>query len=326
MPNHLSLIDDGPRLVEHLASAETMAREPAPVDVMAMAPPNPPKELQAQFVGASYDDAYREAVSFVRAIDDWSGRHGLGSIHDLGHVLDFGSGWGRISRVLATQIEPHRILATDVDPLMAALVGQSLPGVSVLTVDPLPPTVLGRNSVELVTAFSVFSHLSPGAHAAWAKEFGRIVKPGGLVVATFLDETFFAKVRAATAAKNRGEGGFADLLGNLFPDVDAAERAFKNGQVAYAGNGGGGVRTGDFYGWAAAPRAYVKRTWGEQGFDVVEWVRSEVLFPQACAVLRRRQLTDTGRLQLEGRRVAHSAGRGLPLAAKKAIRARLKRA
>ena len=66
-----------------------------------------------------------------------------------------------------------------------------------------------------------------------------------------------------------------------------ARAAYHRGEAAYAGTGGGGVRTGDYYGWAAMPPPFMARTWGSAGFEIVEWVPSGVLFPQAMVGLRR---------------------------------------
>ncbi len=142
---------------------------------------------------------------------------------------------------------------------------------------------------DAVFAFSVFSHLSPEAHAAWAQEFGRIVMPGGIVFVTLLDEAFLDELVGYRAARANGSTSeFTTALAGLFPDLDATRRDFRLGHPIYAGTGGGGVRTGDYYGWAAIPNEFMARTWGAAGFDIVEWVPSGVLFSQAMVGLRHR--------------------------------------
>ena len=59
---------------------------------------------------------------------------------------------------------------------------------------------MATGAVDLSLAYSVFSHLSPDAPAAWAAEFGRITKPGGAIAITVLEADFFDHV---AAAKNR---------------------------------------------------------------------------------------------------------------------------
>ena len=280
----------GVDLVTQLSKAETLAVMPGVVDITQRTPPNPPVHIQEQFVGASYEAAYVEAFSFVNFAAKWSAEQGRGALPTLDGILDFGSGWGRITRVLLTQnVHPRHVFVADVDQDMTALVNVSLPGITALTVDPMPPTLLNDATFDLVTAFSVFSHLSPGAHEAWAFEFGRLVVDGGLVVLTALDRVFFDQIQGSKDSVDRGEATpAAASLAGTFPDLAAAIATFDQGGIAYAGTGGGGVRTGDFYGWAAASRAYIERTWGTAGFDIVEWVPSGVMFQQAAVAMRRR--------------------------------------
>lgn len=277
-------------LVEAFARAQTLKSLPPIVDVLREAPPNPPEDIQAQFVGASYKVAYAEAGSFVRVADEWSTRRRGRGLAASSRVVDFGSGWGRIVRMLLAQVEPARLYALDVDQGMTALVNVTIPGINALTVNPLPPTVLGDATVDTVTAFSVFSHLSPDAHEAWAREFGRIVRPSGMVFLTVLDATFFDQVEGMQKAVAGGsEDTFALSLAQCFPDLADVRARFKAGEPAYAGLGGGGVRTGDYYGWAAIPKVFVERVWGDAGFDITEWVPSGTLFPQAMVGLVRRE-------------------------------------
>lgn len=276
-------------LVREFSSAETLKELPQVVDVTRNAPLNPPEAVQARFVGASYVPAYEEAASFVNTAEKWWGKTRGGGLASANHVIDFGSGWGRISRMLLARVAPAKLFAVDVDLEMTALVGTTLPGLNVMTVDPLPPTVFGDGVADAALAFSVFSHLSPQAHEAWAQEFGRVIAPKGMVFITVLDSVFFDQVKATKDAVAAGStDAFALSLSQCFPDLAETRRQYSAGEPAYAGLGGGGVLTGDYYGWAAVPPEYVKRVWGHAGFDVVEWVPSGTLFQQAMVGLVRR--------------------------------------
>jgi hypothetical protein len=277
------------RLIHSFASGEIMADVPPVVDVFTAPPLNPPASIQIAFVGAQQLEAFAEAASFVRVADQWSIRHRQQSLQTASHIVDFGSGWGRISRFLLAYVPPTAVYALDVDVQMTALVESTLPGVNALTVAPLPPTVLRDGVAEAVLAFSVFSHLSPAAHTAWAHEFGRLISPGGMAFVTLLDSAFFDQsARAAVAVAEGDTSTFSYALANLFPDLDDTRARFDRGEPVYAGSGGGGVRTGDYYGWAAIPVEFMRRVWDAAGFDIVEWVPSGVLFAQAMVGLRRR--------------------------------------
>ena len=117
-------------LIDAFAQAETLDSMPAVVDVLHVAPPNPPEAVQAAFVGSSYVRAYEEAASFVRVADQWSQRHKRQGLSASRRVVDFGSGWGRISRFLLTHVPPPSLIALDVDLQMTAFVNSTLPGVT----------------------------------------------------------------------------------------------------------------------------------------------------------------------------------------------------
>ena len=160
-------------LAAHLAAGVTLDAVPRVVNVADVAPSNPPERLQVEFVGRSFEAAYAEADAFIAAVEQVLGALGHAGLKDS-RVLDFGSGWGRISRVLLSQVAPQRLFAADVDPEMTALVNTTLPGINAMTVSPAPPTVLADDSMDVVVAFSVFSHLSEAAHKAWARELARL--------------------------------------------------------------------------------------------------------------------------------------------------------
>lgn len=274
--------------VVSFAKAPSLPELPHIVDVAAVVPPNPPEATQTKFVGLSYEHAYAEAETFVNVVDEFATKHGAGPLSSARRIGDFGSGWGRISRTLLTKIRPMALHALDVDNEMTALINESLPGINALTIDPAPPTVLGDASLDGLLAFSVFSHLSPGAHESWAAEIGRIVAPGGFAAITVLDQEFFAQVAGAQAAVKAGEAdAFATELAKTFDDAKAAQSAYAAGEIQYSGIGGGEVRTGDYYGWAAAPPEYIQRVWGAAGFRMVEWIPSGTLFPQALVFMLR---------------------------------------
>ena len=228
-------------------------------------------------------------------------------------MLDLGSGWGRISRVLLSAMPPGQLFAADVDQEMTALVNVSLPGVNALTVTPEPPTVLATGSMDVVVAFSVFSHLSGPAHEAWAREIGRLLRPGGVAAITVLGEDFIDVVEGARAAVARGEGdGFSTSMASVIDDPAAARPGFRADRIQFWPTGGGGVRTDDYYCWAAASRRCVERVWGDAGLELASWRPSGELFSQSLAVLVRSDARGAGRVARRARRWArHTVARSV---------------
>ena len=80
---------------------------------------------------------------------------------------------------------------------------------------------------------------------------------------------------------------FAENMAMVFPDIAAARAAFRADRVVFGATGGGGVRSSDYYGWAAVSRRCVERTWGAVGLELVRWRPSGELFSQELAILVR---------------------------------------
>ncbi|GAB3444444.1 hypothetical protein GCM10027517_24100 [Phycicoccus ginsengisoli] len=274
------------RLATNLAEARTILRAPAVVDVGVEIPANPPPEVQAKFVGQVGAPAYLQAYSFVAVVNDLLERRGLPRLADCGRVMDFGSGWGRVSRLLLGSLRATDLYALDVDSSMTALVNTTLPGLNALTVDPFPPTALRSDAFGAVLSFSVFSHLSKQAHIAWAAELGRLVHPGGWVALTLLDDSFFS-MRAEASAQPTGADAAVGPSRENSDDLAADIEGYREGRFWYRSDGSDGPRTSDFYGWAVAPPSFVERVWGEHGFTVVDWIPAHVLFPEALVLLAR---------------------------------------
>lgn len=297
-----------PSYVERLADAETLADVPGIIDPTVEAPLNPPLRIQQKFVGASYLDAYREAERFTdAAFDRWPS--GDASSH---LVLDFGSGWGRITRLLMSRLRADQIWSSDVDAQMTVLLHHTLPGVNAVTNRPMPPTVFHSGGFDAVTAFSVFSHLSEEAHRQWSAEFARVTRPGGKVFITVLEENFLAQIAGAQAAVAAGEAdSFATSLATVVPDARVALEAFRRGEFIFGGGGDDGPREKSFYGWAAAPRTFVERTWASNGFVIESWIPTGELFEQAMVVLRRVDTGPVARAERFARRAVGSLQRRL---------------
>ncbi|MBW8813943.1 MAG: class I SAM-dependent methyltransferase [Caulobacterales bacterium] len=122
-------------------------------------------------------------------------------------VLDWGCGCGRISRHLPRHTSAQ-VLGRDVDALTVGWSARHLPGdfrVSGFS----PPLDLADGAVDGIIAQSVFTHLSRAAQGLWLAELARILRPGGLLLLSFMDEHHHQAHHLGPARADLDAEGFA---------------------------------------------------------------------------------------------------------------------
>lgn len=246
----------------------------------------PSVELQADFVGSSNETALREAWNFYLLMAETRRRHGF-TLGRNTNVLDFGCGWGRYARMFLRDVPPGNLWCADSWDLALDTCRQTgVPG-HLVKVDQLPPSSLPSGHFHTAFAYSVFSHLSPDAHRAWEEEFGRIVRPGGLVFVTTQAVWFFDNCRHLRDHPEDKRSGWHESLAQSFPDYDDSVRRYEAGEFLYSATGGGPSLQPEYYGEAVVPRAHFEREWGHH-FELLDFIADRPRFEQAVAILRRR--------------------------------------
>jgi SAM-dependent methyltransferase len=149
--------------------------------------PLPPRELAARVYALEWSDpdaAYLElGAQTKRQIvgllpDDWS--------FEGKRVLDFGSGAGRTLRHFAEEAETAEFWGCDIDGPSIEWMQKSLcPPFHAWQMISIPPLALEHESFDLIYAISVFTHLADNS-TPWLLELHRTLKPGGLLIATFM--------------------------------------------------------------------------------------------------------------------------------------------
>lgn len=99
-------------------------------------------------------------------------------------VLDFGCGAGRTLRHFLEEAEVGSFFGCDIDaPSIAWLQSNLSPPLHPFTNEEKPPLRLESESLDLIWAISVFTHISDH-WAAWLAELHRVLRDGGLLIAT----------------------------------------------------------------------------------------------------------------------------------------------
>lgn len=124
-----------------------------------------------------YFDAYRQIVEQV-----------FGGFDRLGSVMDFASGYGRLTRVLVQKLRREQIWISDI--YGAAVDWQAAEfGVNAVRSVPDPATFDHAGSHDIVFVGSLFSHLPAPLFRAWLARLYRLVAPGGVLAFSVHDET-----------------------------------------------------------------------------------------------------------------------------------------
>jgi SAM-dependent methyltransferase len=257
--------------------AEFLAHE-RPVDGL-VPPPLPDEGLQRAWVGSSGVDALLEAGRFTALAVEALSERGA-SPDDVGRVLDFGCGWGRIYRCFLRHCRPGSLVGVDIDEGCVALCRKAMPYGSFELCDPMPPLAFADEAFDAVTAYSVFSHLAEEPFRRWLREFARVLRPGGFVFFTTLKE---AHVDAWKHRRREAAHGAA-LKAVGFTPRSWRKRA-SSGHVLFVPTGGGGtLESPTFYGETIVPRAYMEREAEGLGFELMRYSDDGEL-PQAFVTL-----------------------------------------
>jgi SAM-dependent methyltransferase len=101
-------------------------------------------------------------------------------------VLDFGCGAGRTLRHFFAEAGSAEIWGADIDaPSIKWLQANLCPPLHTWRCAPAPPLGLEPGTFDLAWAISVFTHLT-GESLPWLLELHRMLKPGGLLIATYM--------------------------------------------------------------------------------------------------------------------------------------------
>jgi len=113
----------------------------------------------------------------------------LGGFDGLERVLDFGSGWGRLTRALRHRLPRQRIWTCDICPEAIAWQVEAF-GVNGLVSASDPDRLALPLHFSLVFAGSVFSHLPDGLFQRWLKRLCDLTAPGGLLAFSVHDAAY----------------------------------------------------------------------------------------------------------------------------------------
>jgi SAM-dependent methyltransferase len=151
--------------------------------IRALLPDVPDPSLQELWNGTSGVALAEQSAAFYRRLCERFAQFGPGALSGA-RVLDFGCGWGRLTRFLARDVAPGRLYGCDPSqPILDECARSGVPAVLERSAF-VPERVPFDEPFELAFAFSVFTHLSERAHTASLHALHAALAPGAILVVT----------------------------------------------------------------------------------------------------------------------------------------------
>jgi SAM-dependent methyltransferase len=239
--------------------------------------PVPPPALMARVSGSDNADFFRADgqrtfADFAAAVER------RGGFTKIRRMLDWGCGSGRVTAHFLADGRISEVHGVDIDGEATEWCARALPQGRFQKTGPYPPLPFPDDHLDLVVAYSVFTHLAREVQNDWLGEMRRVISPGGILLATVHGE--FAALFAfpdrapqsfrARAAEHLGlrpiiPGGILDSTRD--PALD-------------------GVAPSDYYRGVYQTREYTMREWS-RFLDVEEYRDAGVGNYQDLVVLRK---------------------------------------
>lgn len=177
--------------------------------------------------------------------------------------LDFGCASGRVLRHFCAQSDVRDLWGCDINGRHIKWLNDFLPPrLKIIHNHCLPSLPIASRSMDVISAFSVFTHIDV-FETAWLAEIHRILKPGGLVYLTVHNDATWEQLQTINAS------GTDDHLLNRLCDINPHTRRWlakplPEGRTDFRHTDVGPYRALVFH-----SNDYLVRTWG-RFFQVVE--------------------------------------------------------
>lgn len=165
-------------------------------------------------------------------------------IADFDSILDFGCGVGRVLRGLPRHTKA-KLIGCDLHEDAIAWLSQHMPEHRFLIGTEYPPVDIPDDSVDLMYAISVLTHLDEDHQIKWLEEWARVLKPGGVAIVTFRNEEFLEAFVRSQEMVERVTKGLMNDGGFVFESHQRWQGVFS-----------------EFYADAYHTKDYIRRVWG----------------------------------------------------------------
>jgi SAM-dependent methyltransferase len=152
--------------------------------------PLPSTEAREGYYGPNHFNYWASGLRDYCEIAEWLERNDIG----ISNCLDIGCASGRLIRAFDAQ-GGVKAIGCDINRRHVDWVAANLPPtIAVFQNHSIPSLPLAENSIDLVTAFSVFTHVE-AFDTTWLMEINRILRPGGIAWLTIHGDRTWKELR-----------------------------------------------------------------------------------------------------------------------------------
>lgn len=190
--------------------------------------PTLPSEADRRiWVGLPPDQMRAQSIAFMETLEAIS-EEMRGQPLEGARFLDFGCGWGRLTRLLAFYSPPENIWGVDPwDQSINACMAHKVPGRFRMSAR-VPGVIPIGEPVDVTIAFSVFTHLSEVAARAAMAAIRKQTAPGGIFVFTIRPRHVWAHLKEPHhEAPEFARGRDVEIAGAADGNVAAAAKPVK---------------------------------------------------------------------------------------------------
>lgn len=188
--------------------------------VKALLPDWASDEIRRNSTGEfSMHDSVKEALLFWKLVKEEFRKLNSKPLETC-RVVDYGAGWGRITRFCAKDVIQTELYAVEPNPVFCGIFEETrVPGTLVRT-DWESSQTLPVKDADLLISFSIYTHTSDKLARNIRDRWAEMMTPGGVVAFTVRPGAFL----------NSGEGEAARFTE---PERNAAKDAYRRGELIY---------------------------------------------------------------------------------------------
>jgi len=278
------MVDASPETVGGLDDAQWLAALRASVDSTFVDgvrfPGFPEVAMQVGTVGSAGVPTVEEAFRFYSHVRAQAAAAGV-DLNPQSRVLDFGVGWGRMLRCFLRDVDAANLYGVDVNDKFLTAARRTGVRANLHKITPRGRLEYDDGCFDVVYSYSVFTHLPKDIQELWLGEIHRVLRPGGVLVATTQPPRFIDAIAGFSEEKRKKSAWNRELSAQLALVGDAHAILRDEGLVFLRTN------NGTTYGDTIMSPEFIGREWGKL-FDVLEYLDEPRRFTQAVVTARKR--------------------------------------